>query len=308
MEKALNHPIYWIDAAKPTRWYALGLSVPHVFVQSGWSSPAFTSLGAEVKARGGHVIGLSDANWRGDFRQIVLGPIVFRAVHRRHFDAMMVPGRQGVRLMRWFGMPADRVRCGMYGADPALFCGTSALALRPKTFLFVGQFIERKNVLGLVRAFDRFSKIRPDWTLHMCGSGEQRDHIPRHERIVVEDFVQPEQLAERFGQVRFLVLPSFVEAWGLVVHEAALSGCGLILSDRIGSADDLASSLNSVRFRADSEDDMVRALEAAADFCERRLTEAEVESRRLAAQFGPARFARELASLIHSISEARLHG
>jgi hypothetical protein len=147
MEKALDHPIYWIDAAKPTSWDSLGLNVPDVFVQSGWSYPAFSSLGAEVKAQGGRVIGLSDANWRGDFRQIVLGPIVFRAIHRRHFDGMIVPGRQGERLMRWFGMPAARVRCGMYGADPALFGGAGALALRPKTFLFVGQFIERKNVL-----------------------------------------------------------------------------------------------------------------------------------------------------------------
>jgi glycosyltransferase involved in cell wall biosynthesis len=306
MEKALNHPIYWIDAAKPTSWHSLGLNVPDVFVQSGWSYPAFKSLGAEVKAKGGCVIGLSDANWRGDFRQIVLGPIVFRAIHRRHFDAMIVPGRQGERLMRWFGMPAARVRCGMYGADPALFSSAGALGLRPKTFLFVGQLIERKNVLGLARAFLRFSKTRPDWTLHVCGSGEQRDRIPHNERIVVEDFVQPEQLAERFGQTRFLVLPSFVEAWGLVVHEAALSGCGLVLSDRIGSADDLATSRNCVRFRADSDDDMVRALEEAADFDERRLAEAEVESRRLAAQFGPARFGREVASLIQSLSEVRL--
>jgi glycosyltransferase involved in cell wall biosynthesis len=303
MEEALNHPINWIDAAKPTSWHSLGLNIPDVFLQSGWSYPGFSSLGAEVKAQGGRVIGLSDANWRGDFRQLVLGPIVFRAIHRRHFDAMIVPGRQGERLMRWFGMPAARVRCGMYGADPALFSGAGALALRPKTFLFVGQLIERKNVLGLARAFDRFSKARPDWTLHLCGSGEQRNRIPSDERIVIEDFVQPEQLAKRFGQARFLVLPSFVDAWGLVVHEAALCGCGLILSDRIGSADDLATSRNSVRFRAGSEDDLMRALEEAADFDERRLAEAEIESVRLAAQFGPARFGHEVASLIQSLSE-----
>jgi glycosyltransferase involved in cell wall biosynthesis len=210
--------------------------------------------------------------------------------------------------MHWFGMPAHRVRRGMYGADPALFGSTGALALRPKSFLFVGQFIERKNVLGLARAFDRFSKMRSDWTLHLCGSGVQRDRIPRNERIVVEDFVQPEQLAERFGRARFLVLPSFVEAWGVVVHEAALSGCGLILSDRIGSADDLATVRNSVRFRATSEDDLVGALEEAADFDESRLTAAEAESRRLAAQFGPARFGREVASLIRSLSEGNSHG
>jgi glycosyltransferase involved in cell wall biosynthesis len=251
------------------------------------------------------VIGLSDANWRGDLRQLVFGPIAFRLFKRRSFDAMLVPGRQGERLIRWFGIPAARVRTGMYGADPALFASTDDIATRPKRFLFVGQFIARKNVLGLSRAFLRFAARYPGWILQLCGSGEQRDEIPRDPRILVEDFVQPEQLARHYRQARFFVLPSLVEAWGLVVHEAALNGCGLVLSDRIGSADDLCNARNGVRFRAGSEEDLVGALEEAARFDDARLRAASAESRRLAAQFGPERFGRELAGLIRGFGEGR---
>src|SRR5262249_8002860 len=235
-ERALGQPIHWVDADKSHTWSSLGLDVPRIYFQSGWAYPAFSALGAEVKRAGGLVFGMSDANWRGDFRQMVPGPIAFRLRHRHRFDAMLVPGRQGLRLMRWFGLPPDRIRCGMLGADPGLFGAGKPLAERPPTFLFVGRFIALKGVLDLAEAFQRIADRHPAWRLSIIGGGEQRNLIPRHERILVEDFVQPEQLADRFRQTRFLILPSRSEAWGLVVHEAALSGCGLVLSDRIGSA------------------------------------------------------------------------
>lgn len=297
MEEALGQPIHWIDAGRPASWRDLGLPVPAIFVQSGWSYPAFSALGREVKAAGGRVIGLSDANWRGDFRQRVLGRVGFRALHRRHFDAMLVPGLQGERLMRAFGMRPERVRHGMLGADPALFTPGPPLARRPKTFLFVGQFIRRKDVLGLSRAFLRFAPAHPDWTLRLCGSGVQRDEIPRHPRILVEDFVQPERLGRHFHDARFFVLPSRIEAWGVVVHEAALSGCGLLLSDTIGAADDFATPANAIRFPPGDEDALLAALEQAAARDDAWLAGAQAESLKRAAAFGPDRFAQEVAAL-----------
>jgi glycosyltransferase involved in cell wall biosynthesis len=302
MERALGQPIHWVNADKTASWGSLGLDVPRIFFQSGWAYPAFCALGAEVKRAGGRVVGLSDANWRGDFRQIVLGAVAFRLRHRRHFDAMVVPGREGVRLMRWYGLPPDRIRCGMYGADPGLFGAGEPLGERPPTFLFVGQFIARKGMLDLAEAFLRIAGRHPAWRVSIIGGGEQRDLIPRHERILVEEFVQPEQLADRFRQARFFVLPSRSEAWGLVVHEAALCGCGLALSDRIGSAADLATPANALRFRAGDVAGLACALEAAAAFDAARLATAEAESRRLAGQFGPARFGAEVADLVRRFS------
>jgi hypothetical protein len=301
MEEILGASLHWVDAEKPILWSDLGLPVPSIFIQSGWAYPAFSALGRAVKERGGVVIGLSDANWRGDLRQLVLGPIAFRALYRRRFDAMIVPGLQAARLMRYFGMPATRVRLGMYGADPDLFNGGAELTCRPRTFLFVGQFVARKNVLGLANAFLKFSEASPGWTLRLCGSGEQRGLIPRDQRIVVENFVQPGELAEHYRNARFLVMPSLAEAWGLVVHEATLCGCALVLSDAVGSADDLATSANAIRFRAGSEGDLIRALHEAADFEDARLAMAETSSRTIASQFGPNRFADEVETLISEL-------
>lgn len=308
MERVLGKPVHWVDADVPQSWAGLGLPVPDVFVQSGWSYPAFSALGREVKRAGGKVIGLSDANWRGDFRQLVLGPAAFRLRYRSGLDAILVPGEQGRRLLRWFGMPAKRIRTGMYGADPALFSGGPPLASRPKSFLYVGQFIARKDVLGLARAFIRFAQDDPDWTLRLCGSGPQKPLIPQHPRIIVEDFVQPEELASRFYGARFFVLSSLSEAWGLVVHEAASAGCGLILSDAIGSGDDLADDRNAVRFKAGDEDALYAALKAAAAFTDARLAAAEAASRAKAERFGPVRFAEEIERLVEELTARRPAG
>lgn len=297
MESALRHKIHWVDANRRTTWRALGLDVPEIYFQSGWRYPALSSLGHQVRRNGGHVIGISDANWRGDWRQM-LGYLAFRLHYGRQFDAMLVPGRQGQRLMQWFGMPAEVVRQGMLGADPTLFGGGPALAERSRTFLFVGRFVATKDVLGLARAFISIAERHPNWKLSLIGGGEQIDQIPIHPRITIENFVQPEHLADRFRAARFLVLPSLREPWGVVVHEGALSGCGLVLSDRIGSADDLATMENSVRFRAGDVADLARALDTAAHFDAAQLAAAESASRRLAQQFGPERFASETAQLV----------
>lgn len=291
IEAALDQEVHWVEASAQVRWEDLGLPVPRLYFQSGWAYPAFNALGAQVKAARGKVVGFSDANWRGDLRQRLGGPIAFRLRHRRHFDAMLVPGAQGVRLMRYFGMPQDRILTGMYGADSGLFHGGPPLAERPKTFLFVGQFIDRKQVLPLADAFLRFHRYHPDWTLHMVGSGEQHAAIPQHPAIIVEDFVQPEELAARFHAARFLVLPSLVEAWGLVVHEAALCGCGLILSDVIGSGDDLANSTNAIRFPAGDGQAIEQALRRAATLDAAALAGVEAQSRNVARNFGPDAFA-----------------
>ena len=57
MDEVLGHAIYWIDADRRLRWDELGLDVPDLFFQSGWSYAGFASLGKEVKARGGYMLG-----------------------------------------------------------------------------------------------------------------------------------------------------------------------------------------------------------------------------------------------------------
>jgi len=86
-------------------------------------------------------------------------------------------------------------------------------------------------------------------------------------------------------------LPAREDHWPLVVHESASSGCGLILSTSIGNAVEFATPQNSVLFRTCDARDLCTALGEAAGKSDAWLRTAGDESRRLAREFGPDRFA-----------------
>jgi len=303
MEYSLGQAVHWIVGQdKRVTWEKLGLAPPAIFIQGGYFTPAFNALGCQCRAAGGKVVLASDQNWSGGFRQYLFDPFLVRMKTWLQFDAVFTPGRSGVQYYRRVIHPAACIVTRLYGADPALFNGGLPLKERPKTFLYVGQFIPRKNVLGLARAFICFAADHPDWVLRLCGGGEQLGEIPKHPQIQLENFVQPTQLAAILRESRCLVLPSLEEHWGLVVHEAALTGCALALSEVVGAAKDLANPQNAVLFPPGDEAAIERSLRDIAAWDTARLLAAEYTSRNLAVGFGPESFADAVDELINRLS------
>ena len=177
---------------------------------------------------------------------------------------------------------------------------------RPKIFLFVGQFIPRKNVLGLISAFERFSDTHKDWTLKLCGSGQQLEQIKKHPQIQIESFLQPTELGQLMKEARCVVLPSLEEHWGVVVHEAALSGCAMALSSSVGAADDLATTENAITFEPSDLEKLEQALHDFASWDNFRWQRAEDVSRDLATKFGPRIFANSVERVVSLVHEKLL--
>lgn len=301
MEEILNNKVFWVEEnSQDITWAKLGISIPDVFIQSGWATPSFKKLAKEVKSNGGIIIGLSDNAQEYSFRQLIMS-FHFRIFKANKFDGMIVPGISGINLMRFYGMPLDRLRPGLYGADKSLFRKGLPLATRPKEILFVGQLIPRKGLLPLCNAFIKFSKIYPDWSLRVCGNGVLRTRIPASSRIIVEDFIQPDGIANLLISTRFLILPSLRENWGLVVHEATCCGCALLLSINVGSAKDLARNTNSILFSNSRERTILKALIEAANWTTGQYDIAEKVSLEVSNDFGPEVFAKSLSELINSI-------
>ena len=301
MEAALGQPIHWVEDAQVVRWADLGLAVPKVFFQAGWSCPAFNALGDEVRAAGGKVCLLMDNDWRGNLRQW-FGGGWFRLTLKRKFAAVMVPGRSGRRLARWYGFANEEIFEGLYGADPAVFFDGPPLAVRPKRILFVGQYIERKDCVGLAQAFASIADQLPEWELHLYGNGPLQDKIPLHPRIRVNRFVQPAELGALYRSARIFALPSHSEAWGLVVHEAVLSGCQLLLSATIGSRHDFATQKNAAEFPAGDCVALAQAVLQLATSDDDSLARAQAESRALSATHGPPVFADRVAAVVRQLS------
>lgn len=285
VEAIIGQPIHWVDAKSSCSWSSLDLRPVDIFFQSGWLSQAFKELGEEVKRSGGKAVCFSDNSWKNSPRQWA-GAMAFRAKYRSQFDAVWVPGQSGAQLMRFYGMSSQRIYQGMYGANPNVFKAGTSLENREKRFVFVGQLIERKGLRPLIEAFKQFHAEFPDWVLQVIGRGPLKDFLDVS-GIECEGFQSPQRVAQVMRESRFLILPSYEDHWGLVVHEAAASGCGLIVSSTVGAALDLINDNNGYLFTAGSQECLYEALAAAVqkdDFALRQCFETSLS---LSKKFGP---------------------
>lgn len=293
----------WVNPADDrVSWSGLGCRIPERFCVAGWAVPAFNALARQVRAAGGKVALLMDNRWRGDLRQWI-APLAFRIRHRGHFAAAFVPGASARRYATWLGLPPERIITGLYGADPEVFFPGPPLAARPRRFLFVGRLEPRKGVQELFDAWRQVHARLPDWELRLIGTGPLGARAAVLPRMTIGDFLQPAALAPEYRQARFLVLPSHEDHWGLVVHEAALSGCGLVLSRNVGARHDLAAARNAIIVPPRDAAGLAAGLEAAAGLSDADLDAAGAESLAVAARFSPATFAAGLEGVLDALDK-----
>ena len=106
-------------------------------------------------------------------------------------------------------------------------------------FLFVGQLVERKNILTAIKAF--VSIAQPNDSFVIAGQGplelqikELISELVVTEKIHVVGHKSSQQLAELYSNSHTLVMPSTNEVWGLVANEALAAGMHVIVSDVSG--------------------------------------------------------------------------
>jgi glycosyltransferase involved in cell wall biosynthesis len=288
-------PVSWLEAGGAFSWRDLGLEIPEVFVFTGWCHPEFNRLAREVKQRGGMAVSMVDNCRKHNLRQ-AFGRFWFRLRFLPWLDFVFVPGEDGRELMRYFGCSDDQVLTGLYGADPAIFTPGPALSARPVDFLFVGQFIQRKGLQTLVEAIGRVRSLGIPCSVLCVGSGPMDGDL-QSANIPIRPACPAGQVAEHMRAAKFLVLPSVEDHWGVVVHEAALCGCGLALSSGVASRFDLLTASNGFLFRhsnaAELSERMIQALSSTEEWRAQALR----TSVELAARFSPERWAGVVAGL-----------
>jgi glycosyltransferase involved in cell wall biosynthesis len=134
--------------------------------------------------------------------------------------------------------------------------------------------------------------------LILFGTGPQKHSFPKNPNVVVQEFMQPEKLGKILRESRALVLPSISDAWGLVVHEAALSGCALLLSSKVGSTEDFATVANAIVVDPSDDQGWRRAINEMVDWTPQAWQRAEMSSLRAAESHGKRRFADSVCEIV----------
>ncbi len=143
------------------------------------------------------------------------------------------------------GIPTGRIRVIHLGVDAGHYCPDSSVPRTdPPSFLYVGRLKRYKGVGFAIEALALARKVRPELTLNIAGSGDDR---PRLEGIA-RDRGQGEAVrflgfvseAEKLTLLRSTwgnIFPSPKEGWGITVVEAAACGTPSLASDSPGLRD-----------------------------------------------------------------------
>lgn len=142
-----------------------------------------------------------------------------------------------------------------------------------RVLLFAGKFEPKKRPVELMEAFLR--EAPAGWVLVMLGDGvlggqvrQIAERQPARCRVLPFQNQSRMPVAYRLGDV--FVLPSaYAETWGLAVNEALACGRPVLVSDRVGCAEDVVEpGWNGLVFRHDDWRDFgagVRSLETMLD-------------------------------------------
>jgi glycosyltransferase involved in cell wall biosynthesis len=184
--------------------------------------------------------------WANSFGYPRASKVQLRAAGRKHMvayrnaQACCVPSRwSGDELIR-DGVPASKIRVVGYGPNLLLRAPEERDWSFP-VFLFIGWDWQRKNGDAVVRAFVRLREFVPDAVLNVVGHHPplEVEGVAGHGPLSVFDPAECEQVAALFHESTCLVVPSFVEPFGIIYVEAANAGLPSIGTSVGGTADSI---------------------------------------------------------------------
>jgi glycosyltransferase involved in cell wall biosynthesis len=175
----------------------------------------------------------------------------------RSVDGAKVPGGDGTRYARSYGLPVDRTWRVTQSIDVDLYRSAStysasdrerrrrALGLYGTVFIYVGRLWKGKGVHHLIDAYRALRESNSNSTLLLLGSGVDEAELRRMAAdvpgVVFGGFVQPRELPSWYALANALVFPTLGDPNGLVVEEAMAAGLPVIATTSAGDIRDRIS-------------------------------------------------------------------
>jgi 1,2-diacylglycerol 3-alpha-glucosyltransferase len=290
---------------------AIEQAKPDVVAVNGWNN--FGSLvAANCCVRRGILMVVMSESSRDDERRISWKETVKRRIVDL-YSAALVGGQRHVDYLMELGMPRERIFTGYNVVDNAHFRERTdeirsqgsevrkQYGLPENYFLASARFIEKKNLPGLIAAYEDYRQKsqtggKAPWDLVLLGDGPVRETLNSQlstlnltEHVHLPGFKSYDELPVYYGLAKAFVHASTAEQWGLVVNEAAASGLPVIVSNRCGCAPELVND-NGFTFDPATEDELATRLLEMASMSDQERKQLGENSYRIAESFAPERF------------------
>ncbi len=209
---------------------------PSMIICAGWGDKAYLKTASKFSGKIPIAL-VFDNQWYGTLKQYI-ATLLSRFTIVNIFDYVWVSGEPQVIYAQKLGFDSSKIFKGFYVANKANF---DVNIINPKKkiskrFIFLGRYVDHKGIKNLWQAFSEIQNEEPnDWELWCMGTGSLEEEKMEHSQIKHIGFVQPKDLRNYIDEGGVFVLPSYFEAWGVVVHEFAYAGFPLIISDAVGA-------------------------------------------------------------------------
>ncbi|WP_235737228.1 glycosyltransferase family 4 protein [Nocardioides alcanivorans] len=229
----------WESLTPERLWGIVDGFVPDAVVMTSWNfSDAYRAVMKRLRRPVVRIL-VMDNLWRAAPKQWA-GRLGHRLYLDPLVDAVMVPSERTEFYAQRLGFaPADVIR-GSLSADTTLFASPprdGAELSRRRTFLYVGRLVDHKGADLLAAAYARYrSLVAEPWGLKVVGMGPLEPVLAAVPGVELLGFRQPSEVAELMREVSCYVLPSHIEPYGVVVHEAAASALPVLCSEFAGAA------------------------------------------------------------------------
>ncbi|KKT40783.1 MAG: Glycosyl transferase group 1 [Candidatus Giovannonibacteria bacterium GW2011_GWA2_44_13b] len=153
-------------------------------------------------------------------------------------------------VIKLFGVPSKKVRTIPHGFTKVCSLPEENIGLpEAPFFLYVGVIKERKNVLGIIKAFELFKKNNPGMPHKLAIGGRfgvgtypnlikkyLAEHNLEHD-VILLGYLSQNQLSFVYRRAEALVSPTFIDGFGLPILEAMNCGIPVITSNISGPAE-----------------------------------------------------------------------
>jgi glycosyltransferase involved in cell wall biosynthesis len=249
---------------------------PSILLVTGWNHPAlifaiFLSKILRIK-----LLIRGESN---DLRKRSFVKKIFHKVILSRADGFLKIGTANERFYLKNGIQSNQIFDGCYfvnnkSLQNSIDTHSNKILLRTSlgidsndlVLLFVGKFVEFKQPLLLIKAAAEVKKIHKNISVLFVGSGEleyKMNSLAEQLNISVyfTGFLNQNELWKGYLMADIFVLPSnSEETWGLVTNEAMLFGLPVLVSNQIGSAEDLVYSSKMGRVFNPNKNDLTETI------------------------------------------------
>jgi glycosyltransferase involved in cell wall biosynthesis len=248
------------------------------------------------KLRGIPIIMQNDASIISDGHYSRLRQVALAILYPWMFglaDYWITVGDHNAIYLRHYGVPDEKMVRGCYPVDRDRFEQTIAhnqdeiqqirqqLSWDANTILygFAGKYIDRKNPFEFIDAISKAHQSNPRVRGIMIGGGELQPEIDQRlaalkGEVLNVGFVNQSKLPLYYAALDTLVSTSRIDPHPLVISEAMIAGCPVILSDRCGNwgyTDTVQHRYNGLVYPCGNVEALAQAVLALTD-AETRIT------------------------------------